>query len=57
MLRFTNSGRHSGPFLGVAATGRHATWQGIGIYAVREHKIAEARFAEDLLGLLDQLGN
>ncbi|WIX83550.1 alpha/beta hydrolase fold domain-containing protein [Amycolatopsis carbonis] len=55
VLRFTNSGTHTGPFLGVAATGRHAAWSGIGIYTVRAGKIAEAWFGEDMLGLLRQL--
>ncbi|MGW6929832.1 alpha/beta hydrolase fold domain-containing protein [Lentzea sp. NPDC054927] len=56
VLRFTNSGTHDGPFLGVEASGRHAAWDGIGIYAVRDGKIAEAWFGEDVLGMLVQLG-
>ncbi|MEW2503813.1 ester cyclase [Amycolatopsis sp. NPDC047767] len=55
VLRFTNSGTHTGPCLGVAATGRPAAWSGIGIYTVRAGKIAEAWFGEDMLGLLRQL--
>ncbi|MFJ5991713.1 alpha/beta hydrolase fold domain-containing protein [Lentzea sp. NPDC092896] len=56
VLRFTNSGTHNGPFLGVEASGKHAAWDGIGIYAVRDGKIAEAWFGEDALGMLVQLG-
>ncbi|MGI5500503.1 alpha/beta hydrolase fold domain-containing protein [Lentzea sp. CA-135723] len=56
VLRFTNSGTHDGPFLGVEATGKHAAWDGIGIYEVRDGKIAEAWFGEDVLGMLLQLG-
>lgn len=51
VLRFTNSGEHVGEFLGVPATGRHVEWSGIGIYRVEHGKIAEAWFAEDMLGL------
>jgi NAD(P)-dependent dehydrogenase (short-subunit alcohol dehydrogenase family)/predicted ester cyclase len=56
VLRFTNSGTHVGPFMGAPATGRHAQWLGIGIYTVRDGKIAEAWFGEDILGMLQQLG-
>lgn len=56
VVRFTNSGTHTGTFHGVPATGRHAAWTGIGIYTVRDGKITEAWFAEDILGMLEQLG-
>lgn len=56
VLRFTNSGTHDGSFLGVEASGKHAAWDGIGIYALRDGKIAEAWFGEDVLGMLVQLG-
>jgi acetyl esterase len=56
VLRFTNSGTNVGPFMGNAGTGKHAEWLGIGIYTVREGRITEGWFAEDILGMLDQLG-
>ena len=56
VIRFTNSGTHIGPFFGVPATGKSAAWLGIGIYTIREGKIADAWFAEDILALLLQLG-
>jgi steroid delta-isomerase-like uncharacterized protein len=56
VVRFTNSGTHTGTFRGIPATGKHAAWLGIGIYTVRNGKIAEAWFAEDILGMLQQLG-
>ncbi|MEU6347077.1 SDR family NAD(P)-dependent oxidoreductase [Streptomyces sp. NPDC046977] len=56
VARFTNSGTHTGPFMGTPATGRYAQWLGIGIYTVRDGKIAEAWFGEDILGMLQQLG-
>ena len=56
VVRFTNSGVQTGPFLGLPATGRHASWLGIGIYTVTDAKIGEAWFGEDILGMLLQLG-
>jgi predicted ester cyclase len=55
VLRFTNSGTNVGPFMGNPATGKHAEWLGIGIYTVRDGRITEGWFAEDILGLLLQL--
>ena len=56
VVRFTNSGTQTGPFLGQPATGKHAAWLGIGIYTVTHGKISEAWFGEDILGMLIQLG-
>jgi hypothetical protein len=56
VLRFTNSGTNSGAFMGRPATNRHAEWLGIGIYTIREGRITEGWFAEDILGMLLQLG-
>jgi acetyl esterase len=56
VVRFTNSGTQTGPFLGQPATGKHAAWLGIGIYTVIQGKISEAWFGEDILGMLIQLG-
>ena len=56
VVRFTNSGTHTGPFLGTPPTHRQAEWLGIGIYTVRQRRITEAWFSEDVLGLLQQLG-
>ena len=56
VLRFTNSGTNSGAFMGRPATNRYAEWRGIGIYTIREGRITEGWFAEDILGMLLQLG-
>jgi steroid delta-isomerase-like uncharacterized protein len=56
VVRFTNSGTQTGPFLGTPASGKHAEWPGIGIYTIRDGKITEAWFAEDILSMLLQLG-
>jgi predicted ester cyclase len=55
VLRFTNSGTNSGPFMGNPPTGKHAEWLGIGIYTIRESRITEGWFAEDILSTLTQL--
>jgi len=57
VVHFTNSGTNTGPFLGLPATGKHAVWEGIGIYKVINGKVAEAWFVEDILGQQQQLGN
>jgi acetyl esterase len=56
VVRFTNSGTQTGPFMGTQPSGRHAEWIGIGIYTVHDGKISEAWFGEDILGMLLQLG-
>ena len=56
VLRFTNSGTNVGSFMGRPATDKHAEWLGIGIYTLRNGHIVEGWFAEDILGLLHQLG-
>jgi predicted ester cyclase len=55
VLRFTNSGTNIGPFMGNPPTGRHAEWLGIGIYTLRDGRITEGWFAEDILTVLMQL--
>ena len=55
VARFTNSDTNVGPFMGRPATDRHAEWLGIGIYTVRDGRIAGGCFAEDILGMLLKL--
>jgi predicted ester cyclase len=55
VLRFTNSGTNVGPFMGNPPTGKRAEWLGIGIYTVRDGRITEGWFAEDILTVLTQL--
>ena len=56
VARFTNSGTNVGPFMNNPATGKHAEWLGIGIYTLRNGRITEGWFAEDILGMLVQIG-
>lgn len=55
VVRFTNSGTNVGAFMGNPATNKRAEWLGIGIYTVRDDRIVEAWFGEDVLGMLVQL--
>jgi len=55
-VRFTNSGTHTGTFMGAPATGKRAEWLGVAVYTVVAGKITEAWFGEDVLGMMLQLG-
>jgi steroid delta-isomerase-like uncharacterized protein len=54
--RVTGHGTNDGPFMGMPATGREATWSSLGFFRVRDGKIVEHWGVPDLLGLLTQLG-
>ena len=55
-LRSTISGTFKGEFAGLAPTGKHATWSGIGIYSIAGGKIVEGWEELDLLGAFQRLG-
>ena len=54
--RFTMSGAHHGPFLGVPATGRSYSIGGITILRFAGDRVIERWSNADMLGLLIQLG-
>lgn len=56
VLYFSNSGLNVGDFMGYKASNKKAIWDGMGIYRIENGKIAEAWFAEDILGMFQQLG-
>ena len=56
VVRFTARGTQSGPFQGMAPTGREAAWAGVNIYRVSGGRIRETWQLADGLGLLRQLG-
>jgi predicted ester cyclase len=56
VVRWTNSGTHSGDFAGIPATGRPFTIGGIDIYRVRDGLLAEHWHQLDQLAMLGQLG-
>lgn len=55
--RWRATGTHTGPFLGLAPTGRRATWTGVWLQRVAGGRIAEGQDwgVWDRAGLLDQL--
>lgn len=56
VIRWTFVGTHVGQFLGVEATGRRVTLEGIDIFEVRGGRITQFWNAFDLLGLALRLG-
>jgi predicted ester cyclase len=53
--RFTLRARHSGPFIGLAPTGKTITLTGMSIGRLAEGKLVEAWGEQDMLGLMQQL--
>lgn len=56
VCRFTGSGTHLGPFMGIPPTGKHVTATGSAIIRVANEEIVEEWSNGDDLGLLQQLG-
>jgi predicted ester cyclase len=56
VTRWTARAVHTGPFPGLAPTGRSATVTGANIARFADGKITESWFNFDMLGLLQQLG-
>ena len=54
--RFTFSGTHQAPFMGVPATGKRVTVTGMSVFRIADGKIAEHWGENDAMGLLMQLG-
>lgn len=56
VVRWSQVGTHSGPFMGMTPTGREYGINGIDIHALRNGRMAEHWHVVDQLGLLQQLG-
>lgn len=56
MVRYSFTGIHAGPFMGVPATGLPVRADGVGIYRVADSQVAEVWDYLDLFGLARQLG-
>lgn len=56
VARTTFRGTHCGEYLGVAATGKQMTWNGITIYRLADGKLAEEWPVSDRISLGQQLG-
>ena len=54
--RWTCTGAHKGPFMGIASTGKRVTFTGISIHRIADGKIVEEWQEWDSLGLMQQLG-
>ena len=54
--RLVVSGRHTGPFMGIAPTGRRITIVDSPRYRFENGKIAELWYSPDIPGLMQQLG-
>ena len=54
--RFTWSGTHRGPFLGIPATGKHIQVKGTVIDHIVDGRMAESRILMDTLSTMQQLG-
>jgi predicted ester cyclase len=54
--RFTMSGMHKGPFMGVPATGKPYALGGISIMRFADGKVVERWSSADMLGLMVQIG-
>ena len=55
-VRLTARGTHQNSYLGVAPTGKQATWTAIAIYRVVDSQIVERWENRDDLGMMRQLG-
>jgi steroid delta-isomerase-like uncharacterized protein len=54
--RWTIAGTHEGPLFGVEPTGESIEVEGIALFRMDDGKIAEKRYRQDDLGMLEQLG-
>ena len=55
--RWTMTGTHEGPFLGIQATGRGVRTTGIAMYRICARQIVERHGEVDILGLLEQIAD
>ena len=56
IVRWTLTGTHTGSYFGVKPTGRRFRISGVDIETILDGKITEHDGAEDMLGLLQQIG-
>ena len=55
--RWTWTGTHQGDLMGMPATGKHVSTGGMGFYRVVDGQIVEEWTLEDMLGVMQQLGD
>ena len=54
--RFCQGGTHDGDLMGIAPTGKKASWSEIGILRIADGKVVESWYDVDMLGMMGQLG-
>ena len=54
--RWTITGTHEGEVFGMEPTGEHIEVEGIALFRIEDGRIAEKRYRQDDLGMLEQLG-
>jgi len=54
--RWTLAGTHEGPMFGIEPTGESIEVDGMALFRMEDGKIAEKRYRQDDLGMLEQLG-
>ena len=52
----TGQGTQNGPFMGLALTGKHASWASTGFFRVADGKIVEGWYVADQLSMMQQVG-
>lgn len=55
VVRWSSTGRHTGEFMGIPATGQRITLKGIDIFRLAEGKIADVWQEIDIIGILQQI--
>ncbi|GIK36508.1 MAG: hypothetical protein BroJett011_03410 [Chloroflexota bacterium] len=55
VVRWSSTGRHTGEFMGIPATGQRITLKGIDIFRLAGGKIADLWQEIDILGILQQI--
>ena len=56
VIRASTEGTHTGPFLGIPPTGKHAKWSFIDIHRIADGKFVEHWVETDQMSLMQQLG-
>jgi C-1 hydroxylase len=56
LLRWTCSGTHQGPWMGIPATGKQVSFIGMDLWRFADGKVVEAWFLADNLSIMQQLG-
>lgn len=56
VIRAVTEGTHTGPFMGIPPTGKHARWSFMDIWRIADGKVVEEWVETDMMSLMQQLG-